>query len=227
MSDTLPSLGRKGLTTVRRISGIDNPGWNTVDPDAAIIAGMVAARTTDADGNNILTVCNASAIPVGIFYLHKNLNFYVPVIGEAHTMASAVTLDNANVTNVSVVNASTGVAYTVITNFTVSAVNGIITNMNIPNGTHVKVNYLYKDPNTSGVDQTVPTGLISILEGEGQIGTLIYDTSAVFAINDLLHCNADGYLSTASGLSGKVVGIVTQAPTANDQELIFKLSIQL
>ena len=224
MSD-LPSLGRSGVQTVRRITGIDNPGYQKVDPDADIIAGMVAARTTDSNGNVILTPCNATTVPVAIFALHKTLNFYISVVDEAAVVAATINLAHANVKNVGIVT-STGTQYVEKTNYTVNTTNGIVTNVNMTNASNVKISYLYKDTSTSGLDQTLPTGLITIFEGAGEIGTFIYDTTYAIAVNDLLRCNADGFLSTHSALTGKVCGIVVSPPSASNTEMIFRLNIE-
>jgi hypothetical protein len=96
----------------------------------------------------------------------------------------------------------------------------------MPLSINLLVSYLYQDPTQAGIDQTLPTGLITIFEGPGEIGTLIYDTTYAISVNSLLRCNSLGFLSANSVLTGKIIGITVSPPTASNPELVFKLSIE-
>jgi len=223
----LPDLGRN-VRTVRRLWGVQLIS-EKVDESADITAGQVAKRILDSNGNIVYTVCDATSKPAGIFFGHKNTYFYVPVADEEVTFdEDTKNLDHPNIKNGSVVVTSQdkSTTYTEDTDYTINYTNGQITRTStgsITSGATVLVSYRYKDPNESGLDQTLGVGKLSVAKGRGEMGTLVYDTSNVINLNDDLRCNANGLLSTDSSLSGTVVGVVTKPPTADDPELIFEL----
>ena len=221
----LPTLGR-GALLCQRLSGLGNPGWKKVLETTEFMAGMVVAQ--DSDG--LIYRCDDSAQPVGLALGSKITAFYNPVVNEEVTFDTLVqNLAHANVQKVLVTNTSTGLAYTVTTDYTISAVNGTITRValgSIAEDETVHVSYLYADPNKAGMDETLPTGLISIANNQGEISNLVYDTSNIIAVGDSLKCDADGFLSTDSSLTGKDVGYVTVAPTSDKPALVFMLDIE-
>jgi hypothetical protein len=229
MTVLLPDIGRNGLVgAVRRISGLNNPGYRTVDSAADFIAGMVANLEADTNGNPTLTVANATDNAlIGLFYCHKTTSFYRPITNEEQTFSTSpntstiLYLNHANVKTSSVYITSGGLA--VATGWTLTAVNGYITKASTGTGTW-KISYLYQDPDLSGIDQTLGSGMAATLEDQGEVATLIYDTSKAYAIMAQLYSDANGYLTTTNGGGGKV-GLVTKPPTADNPELWFKLNI--
>ncbi len=230
----LPDLGRNGLVnSVRRLSGLNNPGYRAVDPTANFIAGMVANLEADADGNPVLTVANATDTAlIGIFYCHKTTNFYRPIVDEPQTYSAgdntafAAYLAHANLKSGSVkVCDASGTPYTVTTDYTVNTTNGVITRTStgaITSSTTVYVSYLYEDPNLTGIDQTLGSGMAATLEDRGEIATLVFDTSKAYTLMGSLYADANGYLTSTNG-GGTALGKVTKVPTAEDPELHFKL----
>lgn len=238
---TLPDLGMNGLVnSVRRLSGLANPGYRDVDPDAEFIAGCVAKLEADANGNPVLMTADANDTNlIGLFYCHKTLSFYRPIINEEQTFgtspntATIVYLNHANIKASSVQVTSTGASptpYTETTDYTVNTTNGYI---NTSTGTSaigatdtVYISYLYLDPNLVGIDQTLGSGKAATLEDAGEVATLVYCTGVAtpYTLMCDLYSNATGYITTANG-GGSIVGKCTKVPTAEDPELHFKLMV--
>lgn len=232
MSNNLPPIGRSGIRrSVRKLSGNIVPGWRAVDPTTEFIAGMVATissgKVTLADDTGGLKI-------IGLFNCHKTSSFYRPVIDEAVVGGGDgvdVALENANLQSGSVkVTKSDGV--TVLTgggdDYTVNLTNGLIKlhagGSNSLVGTEtVLVDYRYKDPNHAGLDMTLGSGKASIIEGTGEIATLVYETNAAWAENAAVAVSANG-MPTIGG-SGAVIGFVTKVPTAEDPELHFQMRL--
>ena len=229
MTVLLPDIGRNGLVgSVRRISGLNNPGYRAVSSTADFIAGMVANLEDDGNGNPILTVANATDKQViGIFYCHKTTSFYRPIVNEEQTFSTSpntstiLYLNHANVKTSSVYITSGGLA--VASGWTLTGANGYITKNTTGVGTW-KITYLYEDPNLSGVDQTLGSGMAATLEDQGEIATLVYDSSKAYAMMAPLYSNASGYITSSDG-TGAVVGYVTKPPSADNPELWYKLNI--
>ena len=223
----LPPMGRKGIDLARRLSGVGNPGWKKVDEAVEFMSGMVAANGTDSDGNDVITVCDNTKLPVGIFSINKATNFYSPQVDEAVTFTTSTQyLKYAYCKNL-IVKTSTGSVITSSGNYTADLTHGTITRLSgIPAGRTVYVSYSYKDMNIAGVDQTVATGLVTIFNLPGEIGTMVYDTGHDITVGDEVHCNADGLLSTDTGLTTHLIGHVTQKPTAENPELVLLMNIR-
>jgi len=236
MAPLLPDIGRSGLiNSVRRLSGLNNPGYREEDPTANFIAGMDAKLEADSSGNPVLKVAGASDTNlIGIFFCHKNVNFYQTIVDEEQTFGDSpntsivVYLDHANLKSGSVkVTDENGSAYTETTDYTVNLTNGVITRTttgSIAADETVLISYMYEDPNLTGLDQTAGSGLAATLEDPGEIATLIYDTSKSYTLMGNLYANANGYLTSTNG-GGSVVGKVTKVPTADDPELRYKLQV--
>lgn len=230
---TLPDLGMNGLVnSVRKLTGLNNPGFRDVDPAAEFVAGCVAKLATDSNGNVVLQTAGAADTTalIGLFYCHKTLSFYKPVVGEEQTFSvspntsTIVYLNHANVKTGSVYVTSTGGAVVSSTGYTLTSVNGYLTATTPKTGTW-KINYLYQDPNLVGIDQTLGSGKAATIEDAGEVATLVYDTSVAYTLNGNLYANANGYITSYSGGGGSIVGRCTKVPTAADPELHFKLKI--
>ena len=244
MSVTLPDLGTNGLVnSVRKISGLTNPGYRAVDPSTEFIAGMVAKLTTDSNGNPMVTRAadtDKSNI-IGLFFSHKTTSFYRAVVAEAVTFAASPNtatvgyLKHANLlgsagTYVMVSSTATVVAdytYGASTNdFTLSYTNGTITRHaagKIAAASTVYVTYMYADPNLVGIDETLGSGLTATLEEHGEVATLVYDTTHAYTIMGPVYCNASGYITSYRTNTADELGRVTKVPTNESPELHFKL----
>ena len=227
MSTTLPPIGRNGIVnSVRKLSGNIVTGWREVASNASFIAGYIA--TLDSNGKAAVADDSSTQI-LGLFYCHKTTSFYRPVINEEGTFtgsATTITLAHANLQSGSVrVTDSTGTAYTVTTDYTVNTTNGTITHAgggsSIGATETVLIDYNYQDPNLAGLDQTLGSGRASIVEGTGEIATLVYEPNAAWALNTDVTVSANG-MPTIGG-SGQVIGFVTKVPTASDPELHFQM----
>ncbi|HRZ18500.1 MAG TPA: hypothetical protein P5136_00345 [Methanofastidiosum sp.] len=213
---------------MRRLSGLNNPGWRDVDPAAAFIAGMVAKLAADVNGKPVLQVADntTSTGLIGLFYCHKTLSFYKPVVDESQTFAVApntstvIYLNNANLKTGSVLLTSGGVDVT--GSYTVSTTNGTVT-AGSPASNTLLCSYLYQDPNLVGIDQTLGSGKAATLEDQGDIATLVYETGVAYALNGNVYISANGYPTATAG--AKIIGQITKVPTSEDPELHFKLKI--
>lgn len=239
----MPAVGRNGVVNLaRKISGSVISGWRQVDPAASFTVGQIAKLAADSNGNPIVTPCTATSddVPIGIFWSHKTVSFYVAVVDEAVTFtgsATTINLKHANLkgaagTYVKVTNTVGGTAYTYTTDYTINYVNGQIIHPgsgSIGATATVYISYMYKDPNQSGIDTTLGAGKVALLEDKGEVATRLYDTSVKWALtgNDaIVVCNADGIVTTKTKISdAPVIGKVTKVPTASDVELCFKFSL--
>jgi len=231
MSTVLPPIGRNGIVnSVRKLSGNIISGWRDVDSSADFIAGYIA--TLDGTTGLAKVADNTADIKIiGMFFCHKTTSFYRPVIDESGTFTGSgttITLNNANIQSASVrVTDSDGTAYTVTTDYTVNATNGIITHAgggsSIGATETVLIDYRYQDPNLTGIDQTLGSGRAAIIEGSGEIATLAYETDAAWALNAAVTVSANG-LPTIGG-TGVTIGFVTKVPSANDPELQFQMRL--
>ena len=237
---TLPDLGMNGLiNSVRRLSGLTNPGYRAVNSSAEFIAGMAA--TLDSSGE-LIVANNTTTKVIGLFYNHKTTSFYRPVIDEKVTFGTSPNsatvgyLKHANLkgaagTNVVVRSAINGGGtvydYAASGNdYRVSYTNGTITTStgsSIGSTDTVYVSYMYEDPNLVGIDQTLGAGLCATLEDSGEIATLAYDAKYAYAVNADVYINSAGYLTSATG--SKIIGFVTKSPTADSPELCFKMTL--
>jgi hypothetical protein len=82
-----------------------------------------------------------------------------------------------------------------------------------------KVKY-HQRPVNNRAQQTF--GLVSVMCGEGEIFTSQYDVTVTYAVKDKLYVSATpGRVTNVSpGAGADVVGIVSQIPTANSQQLL-------
>lgn len=230
MATILPPIGRRGIVnSVRKLSGFLVSGWREVDPASDFIAGYVA--TLDGTSGKVKVADDTGGVKVlGLFFCHKTTSFYKPVVDESITFTgagSAITLNNANLQATSVrVTTLAGVAYTLTTDYTVNATNGIITQTSgggIGVTETVLVDYRYEDPNLAGLDQTLGSGKAALVEGNGEIATLVYEMNVAWALNTTVTTSANG-LPTIGG-TGTSLGFVTKVPTSSDPELHFQMRL--
>jgi len=225
----LPPIGRNGIVnSVRKLSGNIVTGWRDVSSSASFIAGYAATLSS-----GVVTVADntASQKIIGLFNCHKTTSFYRPIINESGTFTGAgttITLDHANLQSgsVRVTNSAGTTTYTLTTDYTVNTTNGIITQTStgsIGTTDTVLIDYRYQDPNLSGMDQTLGSGKAAIIEGVGEIATLVYETDAAWAENADVTVSANG-LPTIGG-TGTVIGFVTKVPSADDPELHFQMRL--
>lgn len=235
----LPDIGRNGLVnSVRRLSGLNNPGYRSVNSSADFIAGMVAnLEANSTTGDPELTVANATDTAlIGIFFCHKTTSFYRPVVDEEQTFGTSPNTSSIVYLNRPLVKASSyvvttaadgaGATWTETTHYIMNTTNGTVTRTSTGIGSSdtIYVTYLYEDSSLTGIDQTLGSGMAATLEDNGEIATLVYDTGQTYSLMGSLYSDANGYLTSTNG-GGSVVGICTKVPTANNPELHFKLSL--
>jgi hypothetical protein len=233
MTTQLPGLGRNGIVnTCRLLNGYSIPGWRAVDTASEFLSGMVAYLKADTNGNPVLaTVAANTNKPIGIFFCHKVTSFYKLAVDEAVTMPAiglTVTLNHPNVKASSILleNASTGVAYTYTSDYTIVTTNGIITNVAITAATAVTATYLYEDTTNAGLDQTLGSGCASYISDPAEIALSIYDTACQYTLGASVYSSTTGYVTaTAPGGSNYTIGTVTKVPTASDPELYIRVRI--
>lgn len=247
MTTALPPIGRNGIVgLVRKLSGNVITGYRDVNPTAEFVAGQVAKLIESGD-QVLVDVCTETATdkPVGIFFTHKTLSFYKPVVDEVQTFgdtangntATTITLNKPNLkgsagTYVKVTNEAGGTVYTYTTDYTVNYTNGIVTRNGaggIGATDTVKITYYYQDPEQAGVDMTIGSGKVALMEDKGEVASRVYDTAATWSLSGddaIVVVGSDGVPTnkTVEG-TAPVIGTVTKVPTAGDVELHFKLSI--
>jgi len=228
VSNMLPPIGRSGIpNTVRRLAGGETPGWRDVDSATDFMAGMVAGLKMV--GNKVVVTKYSGNEPViGLFYCHKTTWFYRPVVNAEVTFGSdqkAYLKPYIATGSLVVINPSTGAAISSDSgnNWTIDETNGVLTRVSTTNvPATVLVTYRYKDPNQAGIDQTM-SGKVSVLEGNAELATLVYNTAAAWTLGATVRAGNDGLLTV--GGSGATIGIVTKPPTADDPELHIKMRL--
>lgn len=222
----LGRLGAQGM--IRVLSGVITTAYRDVDSNAEFTAGTVVKFSADSNGVAVVTPVTAKAdAALGIAYQDKATAFYVPVVGEVVTPnASFVgTLDFANIDAASVLIAG---GHVVTTDYTINATNGLITGVSTAFKalTSYSISYRYKDIDKGAIDQTIGSGKVSVIEGKGEISTLIYDTAAAFTLGGSVYFTTAG-IPTANGTAGThtVIGTVSKVPSADNAELHIKVSL--
>jgi hypothetical protein len=218
--------GNALIRGVRLLSNVDKIISREVDENAEFIPGMIGMLDTDANGKVVVKAHNGSATTeaVGMFINAKTQSFYKATAESvvAPNPPGTITLKNANVADVLVVNATTNTPYSP-GDYTVNTTNGIIsTTTNIPNATPLTIFYRYKDLSTVGFDNSMGSGMTALLEEDCEVALLVYDTSKQYVLNGNVKVNSDGFVSDSSA-TGPTIGYVTKVPTLQDPTLHVKL----
>lgn len=223
-------IGRNGIiNSVRRISGNVVPGWRMIHPEAQFIAGYIAAL----DGNGLAIVADENTVNIlGLFNCHKTINFYVPVQAEEGVFTGegsyiALTFAYIKENTVRVYDSTGTTLYTEDVDYTVNYTHGLITQIaagDIGTTELVLIDYTYHDPNITGLDQTIGSGAASVIEGNGEIATLAYETNAAWTVNAIVRVSTNG-IPTTTG-SGRAFGFVTRQPTAGNPELQMQIRLE-
>jgi len=224
---------KEGLDITRCILG-RAPGVYVAAPTSMFVAGMVLTR--NADG--YLIPCTG-VNPAGLAKWNKTNQMYGTIQGEAIVLVSTTPspLKHPLVSAVLVTNPMTGLPYTVVVDYTVNATNGTITRVPagaIADGSTVLVAYRFaaqsSDLDFNGRnffnfvdDASQAQNRMTLVQGLSTIFTAAYDTSVIYAVNDVMRCGADSY-PTNSG-AGAIIGMVIQVPTADDPYLGFDLTL--
>lgn len=231
-SDIFPRGIDLGRSVILQDTGI----WKAADA-AAFEAGMLVSQ--DAAGEIVL--CDGSPV-LGVAKWNKTSTLKAAAIDEPISFALAnatVNLAHANVSNLQVRDTPDlgGAAYTVTTDYTVSAVNGTVTHVGgggIPVATTVYVTYTWelgeRDLEFQGRnffnfndDVTIADGRITIITDATILFISQYDTSQVYTMTGTtknLYCGGatgglEGLFTSDSG-EGEFVGHVIQIPSADD-----------
>lgn len=227
-------INKKGLALTRSTFS-DELGTYVHAAGASFRQGQFA--TYDANGYVV------AATGTGVIGMFKwgNASFGtavkvdVPIVLNGTT---ATSVGKANISNVAVrATADFGTAYTVTTDYTVSATAGTITRValgSIGDGDTVYVTFTYaltdadfeidgrsfRNNNNDFVsghgDTSGGTNNVNIISGWSRIFSAEYDTSADYGLTSdfKLYCSSTGVATSASGTD--FVGRVCQVPTADD-----------
>ena len=228
-------LGRNWGTAlirgVRLLSNVDQIISREVDENAEFIPGMIGMLATDTNGKVVVKAHDGTSTEAaGMFINAKTQSFY-KATAEAVTTATdpqVINLKNANVADVLVVNATTGTPYAVTTDYTVNAVNGVITTVATGSGgsiaasTPLTIFYRYKDLSVVGFDNSMGSGLTAVLEENCEVALLVYDTSKQYTLNGNVKVSITGFVSDSTA-AGPTIGYVTKVPTLQDPALHVKL----
>lgn len=228
----IPSLVQ-GLDLSRTLPG-KVLGTHVAAPAATFEAGNFVTR----DVNGQIVLCTGSGV-IGMAKWNKATSLTGLVVGEQLVLpdfVTAVPLAHPLVAGVVVMD-PTGTVIPASGNYTLNATNGTITATSaglITAGETVTVNYQFT-AQTSDLafagrnffnfidDTATQQGRIAVIQGFSTIFTGNYDTSVVYAINQVLYCSSTGKPTTTSG--GDVVGKVSQLPTSDDPYLGFEMNI--
>jgi len=223
----LPDLGRNPYEAITVVSGCEVQGFDYVDISATdFTKGMIAKRGLDSSGNIQYGVYTGSTGQVlgGIFANHRTTSFYVPVYGKLYDFVSTtLTLKPYILSGSLILTSSTGATLS-SASYTVNYTTGVVTSATYADYTNVHAYFRYVDPNKTGIDETLGSSKVTVITGQGEIATLVYDTGAAIAQGDTLKSNA-GVPSTAANLSGSTIGTVTQPPTATNPYLRFRIDL--
>jgi len=239
-SDIFP----RGLDLGRCVILQDTGIWSAAEA-ASFEAGMLVAQ--DADG---YIVAAAGRPVLGVAKWNKVNTYKGSAVDEvvSFPLANAtVNLKHSNVSNLQVRDAMDfgGTAYTVTTDYTVSAVNGTITQVGagtIPVATPVYVSYTYelsqRELEFQGRnffnftdDVSIADGKITVITDASILFTSAFDTAQVYSLvgtGKNLYC-AGGVTAALAGLfttdsaEGEFVGHVIQVPSADDPFLGVRL----
>ena len=220
----LGRLGAQGM--IRVLSGVITTAYRDVDSNAEFTAGTVVKFAADSNGVAVVTPVKAKTDAVlGIAYQDKATAFYIPVVEEVVTIDSSkkINLEHVYVDAASILVAGKDLT----TDYTITdATKGILTSVTGAAGDKVTVSYRYKDINKSAIDQTIGSGKVSVIEGKGEIRTLIYDTADAFTLGSNVYFTTDG-IPTATGTAGThtVIGTVSKVPSADNAELHIKVTL--
>lgn len=231
-SDIFP----RGLDLGRCVILQDTGIWSAADA-ANFEAGMMVAQ--DAAGEIITCV---SGPVLGVAKWNKSSAYSAAIVDEPISFPNAddtVNLKHSNVSNLQIQDLPdlAGTPYTVTTDYTVSTVNGTVTQVSgggLPVATTVYVSYTYeissKEMEFYGRnffnftdDVTIADGKITIITDATILFTTAYDTAQVYALVGVaknLYCGgatpALAGLFTSDSGEGEFVGHVIQVPSADD-----------
>jgi len=219
-----------------------------VDPNANIMAGMVAFLTTNAAGTVVATTAAQASghHPIGTFWKDRDASFVRSTV-EAATFVAAGTINllkgNVHATStIKVTSSSGGTVYTFGVDYSVSLTNGVVTNLGV--GIHplasVIVWYAYNvlagqehsdlasTQWSTGVNydrqanDTLGSGEITVVEGDATLYTDQYDVTQTYIINAALGADTNSLWTLAATATTNPCGFVVSVPSANDPFLGLK-----
>lgn len=230
----LGNLGRAGVReAVRKITAMKVTGWRKVDAGSSFYPGMVLKLAVVSGKTVVTNVTAATDTPIGIAYSNKADNFYRPVVQEVHTFGENASAANVIYVKPYLLSGSVQVLdsslseITASGNYTVDLTVGSITRTgggSIGATDTVYVNARYRDIYISGIDDTLGSGKVALIEDTGEVATLMYDTTAAWTLGANVGFTTAG-LVTVRTSSNTIIGTVTKVPTASEPELCFKLNI--
>lgn len=202
-----------------------------VDPNAVISAGMVAFLS-QSGATVVATTAASGTVPIGTFWTDHNVS-YVRTIVEEHTFSAAlgyIALNKGNVhgSKIKVTDETGTTVYTEGLDFSVTAANGIVTNLGVGIGATDSVVVWYEfsvqaaemlwNGGTNydrAPDDTQGSGKITVVEGDAKLYTDQFDVEQTYTLNAALTWDANS-MWTPAGLGDTVCGRVIQVPTPDD-----------
>jgi hypothetical protein len=208
-------------------SRVEQRPFFRVDPTATWEAGQVATLAR-VGGIDVVKVCGATDVPLGIFWRPKAVTL-TEAVKEKVILSGTdwVNLSHGNIDSASelVTDASEATSYTKGTDYDINYTNGLIKRLAagaIPDGATVVVTYRRKLTAEEIAmmpqrfervpDATLASGMVTVIMGHAIIYTDQFDTSRLYNLNDVLRVNDDGRVSNDPALTGPVVGKVIAVP---------------
>jgi hypothetical protein len=217
-----------------------NRPFYDVDTSVHIQAGMVAFLGTNAAGTIVATTAASGTVPIGTFWKDSDTS-YVRTTAEQHTFNSSgmFTLNGGNVLStafIKVTNVAGTTTYNHGVDYSVFTANGVVTTLPggaLGDGSIVVVTYRYTVATgrefwdkvstqwSTGqnydrqANDTLGSGLITVVEGDAKIFTDQYDPVQTYTLNAPLYSNATSLWTTVAGLTS-ICGRVIHPPTSAD-----------
>lgn len=214
-----------------------NRPFYPVDTTVQIMSGMVAFLAVNAAGVTVATTAASGTVPIGCFWKDQAVSFVRNFVEDLTFDTTGVARASKSnfIGNGKVTNVAGTIVYTEGVDFSASLVNGTITALAglLAAGDTVQVSYSYAPvagreywDNVStqfsrGVnydrqpDDTLGSGLITVVEGDAILYTDQYDPTQIYTLNDHLQSDAFSRWTTAVGVTNPC-GRVVKVPTAGD-----------
>lgn len=211
-----------------------------VDPAAEFQPGYLAQLKLH--GNNLVCGVSDGTAPIGVIDDIKSNAFYTTSIDEVviQPVTNPVTsggnlvspydlkyeLLNPNITANSFISSAVDVTLNprngVITFLAGTPLNFSYNNNGIPDSIRTVVSYTYQIPNIPGDNTTASSGMVTVWYQKMICQTDQFDTTARYAINAPLFCNAEGKLTTQQiAAEYPAIGIVLAPAGAINNTLQF------
>lgn len=212
----------------------------TADTNVNIMSGMVAFLATNAANVTVATTAASGTVPIGYFWKDRAAGYFRSTVENGTFNANnIITVSRGNIRGaalIRVTNAAGTVIYTQGTDYTVTIANGVVTRLAagaIAAAATVVISYEYTvavgaeyyeyvstrwstgQNYDRQADDTLGSGLITVVEGDGKLWTDQYDVTQTYTLNAPLRSNAASQWTVAT-TTYPVCGRVISLPTAAD-----------